>query len=228
MKEGVIFPIPEAEVYKIVKKAVNTLFKGSPNKEQFDDLVQNSMVRLVDVFNRYDPQKGSFSNFVYMQVNWAIWRDNVHYSAKGRRRDFMVESLDYVIKDNDPEDYLESLLKSVKYEYLYSRFNVELKILASNYYLALSTTIDAKHEFSIFLFDEEIGKYDPTMDSAGYYNTRSNKLLVQNKYSVFNVEHVIHELSHKTMREIFNHDANPYNTDSSKSLYHQAVKNTFT
>ena len=103
MKERVIFPIPEAEVYKIVKKAVNTLFKGSPNKEQFDDLVQNSMVRLVDVFNLYDPQKGSFSNFVYMQVNWAIWRDNVHYSAKGRRRDFMVESLDYVIKDNDPE-----------------------------------------------------------------------------------------------------------------------------
>jgi RNA polymerase sigma factor (sigma-70 family) len=95
------FPIPMQEVYKIVKKAVYTVFKGNPSKEQFDDLVQNSMVRLVEVFNYYDPRKGSFSNFVYMQVSWAIWRDNVHYNAKGRRRDFMIESLDYVIPNGD-------------------------------------------------------------------------------------------------------------------------------
>jgi RNA polymerase sigma factor (sigma-70 family) len=101
MKERVIFPIPEKEVYKIVRKAVYTLFKGNPSKEQYDDLVQNSMVRLIDIFDHYDPKKGSFSNFVYMQVSWAIWRDNVHYSAKSRRRDFMIDSLDYVIPNGD-------------------------------------------------------------------------------------------------------------------------------
>ena len=90
--------------------------------------------------------------------------------------------------------------------------------------VAVSTTIENKHEFSIFLIDEEMDKYDPTMDCTGYYNLKSNKLVVQNKYSVFNAEFVLHELAHKTMKDIFNHGSSRYNTESSKSLYHQALK----
>jgi RNA polymerase sigma factor (sigma-70 family) len=123
----IVFPIPEKEVYKIVKKAVNKLFKANPSKEQFDDLVQNSMVRLVEVFDHYDPQKGSFSNFVYMQVSWAIWRDNVHYSAKSRRRDFMIESLDYVIPNGDtsPTTIMDTIIDDSQAQQMEHDLNVQ-------------------------------------------------------------------------------------------------------
>jgi RNA polymerase sigma factor (sigma-70 family) len=101
MNDPITFPIPEKEVYKIVRKAVYTLFKGNPSREQFDDLVQDTMVRLLEVIHHYDSTKGGFSNFIYMQVRWAIWRDMVHYSAKSRLRDFMIDSLDYVIPNGD-------------------------------------------------------------------------------------------------------------------------------
>lgn len=101
MKEGVTFPIPDSEVYQIVHKAIRKFFHGTPSKEQYDDLVQNSMVRLIDAYKYFDETKGSFSGFVYMQVSWAIWRDNLHYRGKGRQRDFTIYSLDYVIPNGD-------------------------------------------------------------------------------------------------------------------------------
>ena len=125
MSDGVTFPIPDKEVYKIVKKALNTLFKGNPSKEQFDDLVQESMIRLIDVMPLYDSKKGSFSNFVYMQVRWTIWRDMVHYSAKGRMRDYMIHSLDYVSPSNDDE---ESVLSTFADERPVKKLDEDLRL----------------------------------------------------------------------------------------------------
>lgn len=106
MNDPITFPIPEKEVYKLVKKAVHTLFKGNPSREQFDDLVQDTMVRILEVIHHYDSTKGSFSNFIYMQVRWAIWRDMVHYSAKSRLRDYQVHSLDYLLPNSEDNETL--------------------------------------------------------------------------------------------------------------------------
>lgn len=104
MSDGVTFPIPEKEVYKLVKKGFHTMFKGNPSREQFDDLVQDCMIRIMEVMPLYDEKKGSFSNFVYMQVRWTIWRDMVHYNAKSRMRDYMINSLDFVSPNNDEDE----------------------------------------------------------------------------------------------------------------------------
>ncbi len=110
MNDLITFPIPEREVYFLVRKALHTMLKCNPSREQFDDLVQDTMVRLIDVIDRYDSTRGSFSNFVYMQVSWAIWRDMVHYSAKSRLRDYQVHSLDYLLPNNEDNQTLMSFM----------------------------------------------------------------------------------------------------------------------
>lgn len=127
MKEGVTFPIPDSEVYQIVHKAIRKFFYGSPSKEEYDDLVQNSMVRLIDAYKYFDETKGSFSGFVYMQVSWAIWRDNLHYRSKGRQRDFMVRSLDYVLSENNTVDgtLLHTIIDDSQVQQIESDLSVE-------------------------------------------------------------------------------------------------------
>lgn len=127
MKDGVTFPIPDSEVYQIVHKAIYKLFRGTPSKEQYDDLVQNSMVRLIDAYSYYDKSKGSFSNFVYMQVSWAIWRDNLHYRGKGRQRDYLIESLDYVIPNGDTAQttMMDTIIDDSQVQQMESELSVE-------------------------------------------------------------------------------------------------------
>ena len=146
MSDGVTFPIPEKEVYKLVKKGLHKLFRGNPSREQFDDLVQDTMVRLIEVMPFYDEKKGSFSNFVYMQVRHAIWRDMVHYSAKSRMRDYMIHSLDYSYKSNksDEDETLaffmadnkpvQDLEEELRLQDILKHFSPEEKELIHEYY----------------------------------------------------------------------------------------------
>lgn len=139
MSERVTFPIPENEIYKLVKKGLHKMFRGNPSKEQFDDLVQDTMVRILEVIHHYDSTKGSFSNFIYMQVRWAIWRDMVHYSAKSRMRDYEINSLDSIIPRSEESDTLlqfivdnaevENLNNELFLNDILKRFNKEDQII---------------------------------------------------------------------------------------------------
>jgi hypothetical protein len=93
----------------------------------------------------------------------------------------------------------------------------------------ISIAIDSCKPFSIALIDEKMESYDPTSKSTtgGYYNGITNKLVVTNENDKLNLEFIIHELAHKTMKEIFNNSpSEPYNNDSLKDKYHNAIKNT--
>jgi RNA polymerase sigma factor (sigma-70 family) len=149
MSDGVTFPIPEKEVYKLVKKGLHKMFKGNPSREQFDDLVQDTMLRLIEVMPFYDEKKGSFSNFVYMQVRHAIWRDMVHYSAKSRIRDFMIHSLDFVSPSNDDEETvlstfadnrpMKQLDEELRLQDILKHFNPEEQQLIKEFYFQKKT-----------------------------------------------------------------------------------------
>lgn len=152
-------PLPEKDIYKLVKKAMHKLFKGNPSKEQFDDLVQDTMVRILEVIHHYDSSKGSFSNFIYMQVRWAIWRDMVHYSAKSRMRDYQVHSLDYLLPNSEDNETLlfymgddkevQKIDKELFVNDILNQFNIEDQILIKDYFLKKRKVTEMARELNV-------------------------------------------------------------------------------
>lgn len=92
------FPIPMEEVYKLAKKAVNRYMKNRVMNDDFNDLVQDTIIRAIQVIDSFDPAKGSFSTFLFMQASWVIWREKIHMGGKGRDEFLHSGSLDYKIE----------------------------------------------------------------------------------------------------------------------------------
>lgn len=105
------FPIPVNEVYKLIRTAVGKYRGTVQTNAEYDDLVQNTMVRLLEIIDKYDENKGSFSNFVYMQVKWAIWRQKVYEKGRGRKNFIFSKSLDKVRSHNDDTTLLETVIE---------------------------------------------------------------------------------------------------------------------
>jgi hypothetical protein len=92
--------------------------------------------------------------------------------------------------------------------------------------IATSTTINSNKPFSIALIGDKLSEYDPTSTNiAGYFYNLQNKLVVTNRNAEFNLENIIHELTHRVMYNLFDNDSNPYNL-STENKYHDAIKNT--
>lgn len=98
-------PIPWNEVYMLMRNAIAKYNGTTQTHGEFDDLVQMGMERLLNVLHYYDPKKGKFSTFLYMQAKWAIWRQKVTENHSGRLNWYLSKSLDYINpqqKENDP------------------------------------------------------------------------------------------------------------------------------
>lgn len=89
-----------------------------------------------------------------------------------------------------------------------------------------STIIDSSRPFTIALVGKDMGEYDPTSTTAGYYSLVQNKLVVTNENSELNLDSLIHELAHKVMNLLFENCQSPYNSALKKDKYHTALKNT--
>lgn len=109
-----IFPIPTKEVYKLIRHAVGKFNATRQTNAEYDDLVQNAMIRLIEVLDKYDKDKGKFSTFVYMQVKWAIWRQKIHERGRGRKNFIKSVSLDKVRGDNEDTTLLDTLVNEEK------------------------------------------------------------------------------------------------------------------
>ena len=108
-------PIPWDEVYKLMRSAIAKFNGTKQTYGEFDDLVQLGMERLINMFDYYDPKRGSFSNFVYMQARWAIWRQKVTENHSGRLNWFKSASLDYVNPNKKEKDPLMMFIEDKKH-----------------------------------------------------------------------------------------------------------------
>lgn len=108
------FPIPTNEVYKLIRSAMGKLKATRQTNAEYDDLVQNAMIRLLEVIDKYDKDKGSFSNFVYMQVKWAIWRQKIHERGRGRKHFLRSLSLDQEKGHNDNTILIDTIVPEEK------------------------------------------------------------------------------------------------------------------
>lgn len=109
-----IFPIPTKEVYKLIRHAVGKFNGTRQTNAEYDDLVQNAMIRLIEVLDKYDQDKGKFSTFVYMQVKWTIWRQKIHERGRGRKKFIKSVSLDKVRGENEDMTLLDTLVNEEK------------------------------------------------------------------------------------------------------------------
>lgn len=92
------FPIPMEEVYKIAQKAIGRYMTNRVMNDDYDDLVQDTIIRAMHTINSFDPKRGSFSNFLFMQADWVIWREKIHMQGKGREEFLHSGSLDYKLE----------------------------------------------------------------------------------------------------------------------------------
>lgn len=108
-------PIPIDEAYKIVRKALTKHKAHVRTLTEFEDLVQLTMIKTLEVLDSYNEKKGSFSNFLYMQANWVLWRQDLHEKSKGRRKFLTSFSLDREITYMDrPIPLVDTIVEEEK------------------------------------------------------------------------------------------------------------------
>lgn len=108
-EERNILEFDTKEIYKMVATAC---YKYNPNYlGEFEDMVQDVTLYVVERLHKFDKNKGKLSTFVYHNARYGVINYNIKMNAKKRKKFFLLYSLDEVI-GQDPEDELSNFVVS--------------------------------------------------------------------------------------------------------------------
>lgn len=108
-EEGNILEFDTEEIYKLVVTACN---KYNPNYlGEFEDMLQDVMLHVVERLPKYNPEKSKLSTFVYVNAKHGIINYNVKMNAVKRKKFYQLYSLDLVV-GQDPDDQLSNFVVS--------------------------------------------------------------------------------------------------------------------
>lgn len=156
------FPIPMDEVYKIAQKSISRYMTNRVMNDDFDDLVQDTIIRTLQVLDKFDPKRGSFSNFIYMQADWVIWREKIHMEGKGREEFLHSGSLDYNLElhgekitlgqtiSSEEEDIIKQIDEEQKLQRIIDFMNPYEKLIFYEYFIENKSArqMGKEHEIS--------------------------------------------------------------------------------
>lgn len=116
VQQGESRNILEFDIEEIYKLVTTACYKYNPNfMGEFEDMVQDVMMYVVDRLPYYNADKGKLSTFVYRNTQNALINYNVKMNANKRKWFFHLQSLDRVV-GQDPEN---DLLSNVAHEDTY-------------------------------------------------------------------------------------------------------------
>lgn len=110
VQEREVGNILEFDIQEIYKLVTTACYKYNPNyMGEFEDMVQDVMMYVVDRLPLFNKGKGKLSTFVYRNTQNALINYNVKMNANKRKWFYHLASLDKVI-GQDPEDDLASYI----------------------------------------------------------------------------------------------------------------------